>query len=222
MASNGLLLLGLVGLAFVFYFYNMSPTSQSENALDVKSGLISKKLSQALDSIDAGAVKSVQVLTDVNLVETRISQGVQSLQVIDSGGVIIADHKGLTFVGPHRRMAWNWNKIVHIISNRQPDRKFDWFAPWWENFIPAKESMQNVILPVSNRQRNSGLQFQANDSVRLNIVNFIENFKGRIKQVASSKEKGKKESESGANIVINLNQTINDSVVQGNLTNFEN
>tara|TARA_B110000444_G_C18840908_1_gene598891 strand:- start:210 stop:905 length:696 start_codon:yes stop_codon:yes gene_type:complete len=215
------LLLVLIGLAYVAYTYIKSQTLQRENALEAKSSLISNKLSQALDSMDGEGAKSVEVLTDVNLAETRISQGVQSLQVIDSAGVIIADHKGLTFVGPHRRMAWNWNKIIHIIGNQQPPRKFDWFASSWDNFIPVKKSMQNIILPVSNRQRNSGFQIQANDSVRFNIIDFIEHFIGKSIQEESSKEKGNKQSKSASNIVVNVNQTITDSVVQGNLTNFE-
>ena len=81
--------------------------------------------------------------------------------------------------------------------------------------------MQNIILPVSNRQRNSGFQIQANDSVRFNIIDFIEHFIGKSIQAESSKEKGNKQSKSASNIVVNVNQTITDSVVQGNLTNFE-
>ena len=132
--------------------------------------LISEKISASQESLNSGILEKVQILVDVNLAETRISQGVQSLQIIDSGGVIVADNKGLAFIGPHRRMTWNWSKIVDIISNRQSAKTFDWFATWWENFTPEKKD---------------------------------------------------KDGESNTNIVINLNQTIKDSVVQGNLTNFE-
>jgi hypothetical protein len=217
-------ILFFVGLIIVIYYANYfhkKIQANKEKMLEINSRLISEKISSSQDSINSGIIEKVQILVDVNLAETRISQGVQSLEIIDSGGVIVADNKGLTFIGPHRRMTWNWSKIVEIISNRQPPKTFDWFATWWENFTPEKKSMQNVILPVSNRQRNSGFQFQSDDTARADVVNFIEYFKAKIKSTGTKIEKKDKDAESNTNIVINLNQTITDSVVQGNLTNFE-
>ena len=98
--------------------------------------------------------------------------------------------KGWNFT-PHRRMAWNWNKIIHITSNKQPPRDFDWNAPWFENFIPVKKSMQNIILPVSNRQKNSGFQFQGSDSLRIEVTDFINFFRGEIKNTKSKSKQRK-------------------------------
>jgi len=217
-------ILFFVGLIITIYYANYFHKKIQANKgkmLEIKSRSISEKISASQDSLNSGILEKVQILVDVNLAETRISQGVQSLRIIDSGGVIVADNKGLAFIGPHRRMTWNWSKIVDIISNRQPAKSFDWFATWWENFAPEKKSMQNVILPVSNRQRNSGFQFQSDDIARADVVNFIEHFKARIKSKGTKIEKKDKDSEGNTNIVINLNQTIKDSVVQGNLTHFE-
>jgi len=217
-------ILFFVGLIFAIYYANYfhkKIQANKQKMLEIKSRSISEKISASQESLNSGILEKVQILVDVNLAETRISQGVQSLQIIDSGGVIVADNKGLAFIGPHRRMTWNWSKIVDIISNRQSAKTFDWFATWWENFTPEKKSMQNVILPVSNRQRNSGFQFQSDDIARTDVVNFIEHFKARIKSKGTKTEKKDKDGESNTNIVINLNQTIKDSVVQGNLTNFE-
>jgi len=217
-------ILFFVGLIIAIYYANYFHKkihANKEKMLEIKSRSISEKISESQDSLNSGISEKVQILVDVNLAETRISQGIQSLQIIDSGGVIVADNKGLAFIGPHRRMTWNWSKIVDIISNRQPTKTFDWFATWWENFAPEKKSMQNVILPVSNRQRNSGFQFQSDDIARADVVNFIEHFKAKIESKGTKIEKKHKDGNGNANIVINLNQTIKDSVVQGNLTNFE-
>ena len=80
--------------------------------------------------------------------------------------------------------------------------------------------MQNIILPVSNRQRNSGLHFQTTDEVREKIVSLVEYFIEKSDtKVSPKKDTGKKNS--NPNIIVNINQTITDSVVQGNLTNID-
>ena len=209
----------LIGSMYAYAAYARAKSEKLKKELDAKHKLISDKLARAKQALSEETVESIEILDNVNLAETRISQGVQSLQIIDSSGVIIADGKGLNFIGPHRRMAWNWNKIIHITSNKQPPRDFDWNAPWFENFIPVKKSMQNIILPVSNRQKNSGFQFQGSDSLRIEVTDFINFFRGEIKNTKSKSKQRKNQKE--ATVIVNVNQTITDSVIQGNLTNIE-
>ena len=220
----GVILLILLGFGVVVYYLSKLEekfTTQRDEKLELESLKISKELDSVTDLINNDPTAKIQILEDVSLVETRISQGKQSLKVIDSNGALFADCDELVFIGAHRRMVWKWNRIIQVIGNRQSEnRKFVLFETGWEYFLPVKKSMQNILLPVSNRQRNSGLHFQTTDEVREKIVSLVEYFIEKSdNKVSRKKDTGKKNS--NPNIIVNINQTITDSVVQGNLTNID-
>ena len=220
----GVILLILLGFGVVIYYLSKLEekfTTHRHEKLELESLNISKELDSVADLINNDPTVKIQILGNVSLVETRISQGKQSLKVIDSNGALLADCDELAFIGAHRRMVWKWNKIIQVIGNRQSeDRKFVLFETGWEYFLPVKKSMQNIILPVSNRQRNSGLHFQTTNEVREKIISLVEHFIEKSdNKVSPKKDTGK--NNSNPNIIVNINQTITDSVVQGNLTNID-
>ena len=85
----------LIGSMYAYAAYARAKSEKLKKELDAKHKLISDKLAHAKQALSEETVESIEILDNVNLAETRISQGVQSLQIIDSSGVIIADGKGL-------------------------------------------------------------------------------------------------------------------------------
>ena len=123
MTDNLLILLGFVPVVYYLSKLGEKFSTQQDEKLELESLKISKKLDSVVDLINNNPTAKIQILEDVILVETRISQGKQSLKEIDSGGVLLADCDELAFIGAHRRMVWKWNKIIQIISNRQSEDK---------------------------------------------------------------------------------------------------
>ena len=89
-----------------------------ESKLQEESEKKCQELDKVIHSIEEDPSLKLNLLDKVTLIETRTSQGKQSLQRIDSGGNLYANGDGLSYVGVHRRMEWKWKNIVHIINNR--------------------------------------------------------------------------------------------------------
>ena len=196
-----------------------------ESKLQEESEKKCQELDKVIHSIEEDPSLKLNLLDKVTLIETRTSQGKQSLQRIDSGGNLYANGDGLSYVGVHRRMEWKWKNIVHIINNRDSrpvnldTLLTDLFFGGLFTYLTDRKSMQNILLPVSNRQRNSGIHFQAKDGVREKVVEIIQYFIDNH-SIGQSNNKNKNVGKSTQNIVVNINQTISDSVIQGDITNI--
>jgi hypothetical protein len=217
--------LATLGLIYVVIKFFDKMSEGFESKLQEESEIKCKELDNVIHSIEEDPSVKLNLLDKVTLIETRTSQGKQSLQRIDSGGNLYANGDGLSYVGVHRRMEWKWKNILHTINNRDSrpvnldTLLIDLFFGGLFKHLTDKKSMQNILLPVSNRQRNSGIHFQARDEVREKVVEIIQYFIDNH-SIGQSKNKNKNTGKSTQNIVVNINQTISDSVIQGDITNI--
>ena len=107
-----------LGLIYVVIKFFDKMSEGFESKLQEESEIKCKELDNVIHSIEEDPSLKLNLLDKVTLIETRTSQGKQSLQRIDSGGNLYANGDGLSYVGVHRRMEWKWKNILHIINNR--------------------------------------------------------------------------------------------------------
>ena len=163
---------------------------------------IIERIDEIESKIRSELLEKKLLLSNAKIAETRTRDGRQNLVIIDSGGSVYVDRKGVHYIGSVRRLSWDWSKILVVQHSNQ------------------RASKQNVILPVSNRQRMSGFQFVGTDTLRNHLVSFLSRLTKEPPTVRTSpikKTPSKKQSAS----VIHITQNISDSVIQGDVIGIE-
>ena len=201
--QGGILLLVLllgVGLFILRIVFN---TVLSTNQFNSKKSYerylrFHKALEDAGNRLISDENEDIPLLYRMKLFETRSENGDDLLKVIDGRGDLMVNKTGLHYLGVHRRMTWEWSKIMQVSR------------------MKVSLGVENVSIIVSNRQKVSGVQMSGTREMSSIMCNFITDMKQLMSKsrVSSSKQKGKSEN---VNNVYNIVQNFHDSVVQENI-----
>jgi hypothetical protein len=122
-------------------------------------------------------------------------------KIIDAGGTISVNKKGIHYLGVNRRLSWDWNKIIQLRHSRS-----------WSSI--------SLFFPVSNRQKISGFTLNGTKATLLILTDFMKKSLAPQKTNATNRS-GKGTTMTGTeqrtNITYNIVQNVHDSVIQGNI-----
>lgn len=157
-----------------------------------------RTLEDAGNKLISGQDEDIALLYRMKLFETRSANGDDVLKIIDGRGEIMVNKAGLHYLGVHRRMTWEWKKIMQVSR------------------MKVSRGVENVSIIVSNRQKVSGVQMPGTREMSSIMCNFISDMKELMSKSkgSSSKNKGNPEN---VNNVYNIVQNFHDSVVQENI-----
>ena len=99
-----------------------------------------KALEDAGNRLISDENEDIPLLYRMKLFETRSENGDDLLKVIDGRGDLMVNKTGLHYLGVHRRMTWEWSKIMQVSR------------------MKVSLGVENVSIIVSNRQKVSGVQ----------------------------------------------------------------
>ncbi len=188
--------LGLVGFLIVIYLVFQSYKKNMRKINPV----IQANIQHAEVGAGSGSEEDYQIIPEGGLLDMRSRQGSQQLTVIDTGGSIFVNKKGIHYVGLHRRLSWEWKKIMEIRSSR---------------FV---YEIQFQIV-VSNRQKISGFKFIGTQATREIVYSFLDRrllLQKNSPSTKISRNPQQKGPETATNVTYNIVQNVQDSVIQGN------
>jgi len=197
-AAFGFLVIVLIIVALIYFAPKISKHLEERNRVLINR--VKDNLSRARKALETDIESETTIFFSIDLLETRRSNGVESLQVISGSGNVFGDKKGLHYISSLRRISWEWEKILKVVVNTQGFGKI------------------KVVLPVTNRQRNSGFQFNGPlelvpivQNGLIELVTMMSENQASTKKKSSSNRRNKK-------VTYNITQNIQDSVVENNIS----
>ena len=195
MVDSSMVFLGILvfgGLAYAAYF-GMKEAEEREKK---RQFAIKKRLHAAKTGLLDGSADDFLLSTRVDLLDSRRSDGRDTLKIIDEKGSLYCNLKGVHYVGLNRRLSWDWNKMLEVRS---------------------KYGVTTTIrMVVSNRQKISGVSLSASYPIFVQILEFLN--WGRAQSFPNKRTSGGRASsqKNETNITYNIVQNVQDSVIQGN------